>query len=47
MYGPGFGLELDLRLALGLWFGLRFRRLVNGLGLALRLSSGRRLKVMV
>ena len=36
-----------LALGLGLWSGLRLRRLANGLGLGLGLWSGLRLRVIV
>ena len=36
-----------LSLVLGLWSGLRLRRMVNGLSLGLELWSGLRLRVMV
>ena len=36
-----------LSLGLGLWSGLRLRRMVNGLSLGLELWSGLRLRVMV
>ena len=36
-----------LCLLLGLWSGLRLKRMVNGLGLGLGLWTGLRLRVMV